>query len=293
MNDKDRRTVLVSTIGFLLPWVLIPFLAGYLLSLALVPVPQVGIIRLEDEIWGSSAVETSALLAQAKENRAIKGVVLKINSPGGEVSASEGLYYEVLALRKVKPVVASVEGMATSGAYYLAVATDFIYATPSSTVGNIGLISLLPPPSFVDEQLLSTGPFKFYGGSRDSYIQQMEMSKEGFLAAVMAQRGEKLKADKETLARGEIYIGMRAASLGLIDALGSTSEAVEKAAHLAKIANYQVVDMGQVAPAPLLPLPSNVSANEEGRAPASDSGPASAPLPPGIYYLYPDPKRGF
>lgn len=293
MNDENQRTVLATTIGFLLPWVLIPLLAGYLLSLVLVPVPQVGIIRFEDEIWSSSAAKTSALLAQAKENRAIKAIVLKINSPGGEVSASESLYYEVLALRKVKPVVASVEGMATSGAYYLAVATDFIYATPSSAVGNIGLISLLPPPSFVDEQLLSTGPFKFFGGSRDSYIQQMEMSKEGFLATVMAQRGEKLKADKETLARGEVYIGMRAASLGLIDALGSTSEAVEKAAHLAKIASYQVVDMGQVTSESLLLLPSDMSANEEGSAPAPDSGPTSTPLPPGIYYLYPDPKRGF
>lgn len=283
MDSNDRRGSFRLSVGFIFLWVLLPLVAGYLLSLVVVPKPKIGIIRLQDEIWSLNVNTAIDLLTKTRKDNTVKAVVLEINSPGGEVAASENLYYEVLNLREAKPVVASVDGMAASGAYFVAVAADFIYAKPSSMVGNIGVISLLPPPSFVDEDLIFTGPFKFFGGSRDSYIQQMEMSKEGFLEAVMTHRGERLKADRQTLSRGAIYIGMRALGLGLIDSLDSTSGAVEKAASQAGLRDYQVVNLGRISPIDM--LLEDVGMNQKGQSLGSE-------LPPGIYYLYLDSRRG-
>ncbi len=276
MNSNDRGGSFRLSVGFIILWVLLPLAAGYLLSLVVVPKPKIGIIRIQDEIWSLNVNTAINLLTKAKKDDTIKAVVLEIDSPGGEVAASESLYYEVLNLRGAKPVVASVDGMAASGAYYMAVAADFIYAKPSSLVGNIGVISFLPSPSFADEDLLFTGPFKFVGASRDSYIRQMEMSKEGFLEAVTTRRGERLKVDRQTLSQGEAYIGMRALDLGLIDSLGSISDAVEKAASQAGLTTYQVVEIGRVSPIDLWP---DAGVSNKGQRLDSE-------LPPGIYYLY-------
>jgi protease-4 len=123
--------------------ILLPLLAGYLLALVLVPTPKIAVIRVEGEIWGSYTADISRALEQVGRDRAVRAVVLDVSSPGGEVSASEGLYFDLLKLREIKPVVASVDEMAASGAYYIACAADRIYAKPASMVGNIGVISIL------------------------------------------------------------------------------------------------------------------------------------------------------
>jgi protease-4 len=216
-------------------------------------------------------------------------VVLDIVSPGGEVSASEGLYFDVLKLRETKPVIASVGEMAASGAYYVASAADQIYAKPGSMVGNIGVISILPSNDLVDEELITTGPFKLSGGPQVAYIRRMEMLKQTFLAAIMAQRADRLRVGPEILSRGEIYLGIQAQQMGLIDVLGSQGEAVIAAAQMANLRDYEVADY-----TPSLPEEEFWFAVLVESDPARTAATVAAPpdnWPPGLYYRYVEPLQ--
>jgi len=207
--------------------------AGVLLSFLLFPAPQVAVVRVEGDIWGPYATLVRDALEGAGQARAVRAVVLDISSPGGEVTASEDLYYQVLTLRQAKPVVASIGEMAASGAYYMAAGADAIYAKPGSAVGNIGIISVLPDPDVVDEKLITSGPFKLSGGSQVAAIRQIEMLKQTFLAAILAQRGDRLQVTPDVLSQGNVYLGLRAQQMGLVDEMGSRSDAVRAAARLA------------------------------------------------------------
>ncbi|MBI5253594.1 MAG: S49 family peptidase, partial [Euryarchaeota archaeon] len=139
----------------------------------------------------------------------------------------------------------SIDSIGASGAYYAAVASNYIYAKPTSIVGSVGVVTKLPAPEKVDEDTITTGPFKEMGASRRDWVYQASMVGESFQQAVLLQRKDKLKMSKEELARGEIYIGTLGHRYGLIDEIGSTSDAIEKAAELAGIANYKVIDIAK------------------------------------------------
>lgn len=281
----ERQSVLRSLFivaGLVLFVVVLPLVLGYLLSLQLIPTPEIAVIRIEGEIWSSYTAYVSEALENAGSDPAVRAVVLDIVSPGGEVTASEGLYFDVLKLRESKPVIASVGELAASGAYYVASAADEIYAKPASAVGNVGVISYLPEPDFMDEVLITTGPFKLSGGPQVEYIRQMELLKETFLAAIMVQRGDRLKIEPEILSRGEVYLGLQAQQLGIIDEIGSHGDAIAAAARLANVQDYTVVDR-----TPELPEEFDVFliSSEEGSTAAAV---ADLPeyLPPGFYYRY-------
>jgi len=261
--------------------------SGYLLSLALLPTPQIAVIRVEGDIWGSYTASVSKALREAKDDPAVRAVVLDISSPGGEVTASEGLYFDILNLRDRVPVVASVNEMAASGAYYISSAAEQIYSKPASMVGNIGVISFLPDPPVVEETLITTGPFKRSGGTQVEYIRQMEMLKQTFLRAVLAQRSDRLKVGPETLSRGEIYLGLQAQRLGLVDQIGSHTEAIAAAARLAQVRHYEMVDR-----TPELPEESSLFGySREGRSTAASLAELPEQLPPGFYYRYVEPFK--
>jgi protease-4 len=260
---------------------------GVLISFYLVPTPQVALIRIEGDIWSEYTAQLREAMQATAGDPAVSAVVLEIVSPGGEVTASEDLYYQVLKLREQKPVVASIGEMAASGAYYTAVAADQIYAKPGSAVGNIGVISILPSPDLVDEELMTTGPFKLSGGPELTAIQQMEMLKDTFVTAISTQRGDRLKVGPEVLSRGEIYIGLQAWQMGLVDEIGSVSDAVAAAAEMAGVHHYRLVDR---TPEPLeLDLLLNLGI--EGRRTASTVAAPPAKMPPGFYYRYVEPPQ--
>ena len=156
---------------------------------------------------------------------------------------TEAVYLELVSLQQIKPVVTYVQGMAASGAYYLSVGTNHILAGPSSLVGNVGAITSLPPAPFILEDLATTGPYKMFGSTRDSQLRELEVIKQGFYQAVTMGRGERLKVGPEILLRGLIWPGSEAARLGLIDGLSSRSEALEYAAHMARIQHYSVAEL--------------------------------------------------
>jgi protease-4 len=229
-------------------WVLLPLALGIVFSIVAVPIPKVGVIRFDGVIWPESISYLGQMIDAVQADRDIRAVVLEIDSPGGDVTATEELYYRLLELREERPLVVSVDYLAASGGYYLAAAGDYAYAKPASLLGNIGVISFLPPVDeqrFTDEDYVATGPFKFSGGSRGDYVRQIELAKQAFLESVFAQRGERLTVDREELSRGEIYMGLQAVRMGLIDELGANSEAIQMAADLAHLQRYRVVDLNE------------------------------------------------
>ena len=245
MAQTGSRTP-IRWLAYLAFWGLLPLALGLVLAGLLVPVPKIGVIRFESVIWGGSISYLGDMLDRAVADRNIRAIVLEIDSPGGDVTATEELHFRLLEARKHKPLVVTVDYLAASGGYYMAAAGDYVYAKPASLVGNIGVVSFLPPideQRFTSEDYVSTGPFKFSGGSRGDYMRQIELAKGAFLESVFAQRQDRLKVDREMLSSGEIFMGMQALRLGLIDGLGANSEALPKAAELARIRDYEVVDV--------------------------------------------------
>jgi len=224
-------------------WVGLPLLVGVLIAAAAIPKPIIGVISLNDAIYAYTANSMIAQIDYAIDHPEVKAVVLAFDSPGGTVVDTESVYLELTRLREKKPVITAVNGMAASGAYYLSTNTDYIYAKPSSLVGNIGVIGYLPPAPFIIEDVISTGPYKLWGAPRDSDMRQVEMIKQGFFQAVKLGRGDRLKAGPDVIFTGQIWAGSDAVRLGIADALGSENDAIEKAASFAKVANYEIKDL--------------------------------------------------
>lgn len=261
--------------------------AGYLISLYLVPTPKVAVIKIEGDIWGYYTAYVRQALEKAEADPAVRAVVLEISSPGGEVTASEDLYFQILKLREKKPVVASINELAASGAYYIAAAADRIYAKPGSTVGNIGVISILPETDLVDEELYTTGPFKLSGGTEMEAIRQMEMLKQTFLAAILAQRKDRLQVGPEVLSRGEVYLGLQARQMGLVDKTGSLGDATADAAGMARLRSYDVVDRSPELPEDLFFFGMDLKLGTT----ATSLAAAPRHMPPGFYYRYVAPPH--
>ncbi len=260
---------------------------GYLLSIYLIPTPQIALIRVEGELWGSYTAYLRQAMQEAGRDRAVRAVVLQIVSPGGEVTASEDLYFQVLKLRESKPVVVSIDELAASGAYYVASAADWIYAKPGSAVGNIGVISILPEPDLVDEKLVTTGPFKLSGGPQVEAMRQLEMLKETFLAAILSQRADRLQVGPEILSRGEIYLGLQAEQMGLVDQVGSLGDALAAAANMAQLRNFEVDDRTPQPPEGQFFF---ALRSKNGTTAVSVAAPPEH-LPPGFYYRYVEPPQ--
>jgi len=228
----------------------IPFLVvlglvlGALISIPLIPKPYIATINISGIILDQAYTDDILdMLQYARDNNNIRAVVLRIDSPGGGASATEQIYLDVLRLRQRKPVVVSVGTIAASGGYYVAVASNFIYAEPTSQVGSVGAWVSLPSPEELDEDVGSTGPFKATGGSRRKVVAWLEMIRQEFVEAVTSQRGDRLQLSEEELSRAEIYLGVEGLRLGLIDDIGTRTDAIEKAANLAGIRNYGVVEL--------------------------------------------------
>src|SRR5262249_43032332 len=163
-------------------------------------------------------------------------VVLRIDSPGGSVSASDTLYHEILSWKteKKKPVVAFFNGLSTSGAYYLAMASDQIVAHPASVTGSIGVI--MPGLSIeglmdkygVADQTLTSGPFKDTGSlfrdmrpDEKKQLQSVIDDLYGRFTEVVATGRPALdKAKIHSLADGRVYSAQQALAVGLVDRLG-------------------------------------------------------------------------
>lgn len=207
--------------------------------------PKVGVVRINTTLYPWTAPQIVRMLKYAEQNGAIKAVVLEIDSPGGDAVSTEELFLNVTGLRAKKPVVAYVNMVSASGGYYVAVAANFIYAKGSSTIGSVGAFVSLPERETLTEGVIPTGPLKTTGSSIAEAVSRLEMLKQSFLQAVASQRGDRLKISKEELSRAGLYNGIQAARYGLIDEIGSSSDAIQRAAGLAGLRNYGVINLNE------------------------------------------------
>jgi protease IV len=132
MTETNPSTTWEKTRSYLL-WLALPLIIGILLMM-LIPQPKVGLIYLSTSIDAYSARDLNTQIEYARTHPEISAVVLVLDSPGGTVVDTEAVYLELLKLRKTKPVVASIDSMAASGAYYLTAGSDYAFAKPTSEV---------------------------------------------------------------------------------------------------------------------------------------------------------------
>ncbi len=206
----------------------------------------IGVIELKGVIMDSKKILKEVERFEASSD--IRGVILRINSPGGAVAPSQEIHDAILKLRKKKPVVASFDSVAASGGYYVAVAADKIVTNPGSMTGSIGVImnfhdlSQLYKWAKVDSYNVKSGKFKDVGnearpmtGEEKALMQDMIMNVYHQFVRAVAD-GRKLPVDTVLkLADGRVYTGEQAVKLGLADELGGMDAAVEQVKKLAKI----------------------------------------------------------
>jgi protease-4 len=196
------------------------------------------------------------LLRDAREDDAIRAVVLRIDSPGGSVFASEVIRREVAALRDSgKPIVASMSSTAASGGYYIAVEADEIWASAATLTGSIGVFLVFPTFERTLEKLgLSVdgiGTTVFAGAFRpdrrldDTPAELLQLRVEAdyrqFLGYVAEARGLTLEA-ADSVAQGRVWAGEDAVAKGLVDHLGGFDDALDAAAALAGLGEDYDVD---------------------------------------------------
>ncbi|HEX3204186.1 MAG TPA: signal peptide peptidase SppA [Nitrospiraceae bacterium] len=209
-------------------------------------------------------IEHPSILAQMKEaltraadDTRVKAVVLRINSPGGTVTASDILYHELLAFKEKRkiPVIASIMDVGASGGYYIAMAADKLVVHPSSITGSLGVIMMtvnargLLEKIGVDAVTVKSGPRKDMGSPFRSLTEEEQAIFQGvimsfydrFLAVIKEGRKNLTAADIKKLADGRIYSGEQATTLGLADSVGYLDDAIELAKHESGVSEATVV----------------------------------------------------
>ncbi|WP_447786825.1 signal peptide peptidase SppA [Stenotrophomonas bentonitica] len=218
--------------------------------------PQVAVVVASGEIAGGDlpagrvgGESTSALLREARDDDNVKAVVLRVDSPGGEVFASEQIRREVVALKAAgKPVVVSMGDLAASGGYWISMNADRIYADPSTITGSIGIFGMIPNLSrSLDKIGVHTdgvGTTRFAGAfditrPMDPAVGQVIQSviNKGyadFTGKVADARSKPVEAVDE-VARGRVWSGAQAKERGLVDAFGGLKTAIADASNRAKL----------------------------------------------------------
>ncbi len=208
---------------------------------------KIGIVKIFGGIFNSEPINKQ--LSKLRKDSSIKAIILRIDSPGGGVGASQEIYTEVLKAREDKPIIVSMGSVAASGGYYVAAASNKIFANPGTITGSIGVIAEFPyTEKFWDEKLgikfnvLKSGKFKDSGSpvrkmtSQDSLqIQNLIMdSYEQFVEAIADGREMSIEQVK-IYADGGVFTGRQAKEIGLVDELGNLEDAVAYAAEISGI----------------------------------------------------------
>jgi protease-4 len=207
---------------------------------------KIGVISVEGAILDSQTILSQ--LVSFKEDKDIRAVIIRINSPGGAVAPSQEIYREIQKTSQVKKVVASLGSVAASGGYYVAAAADHIVANPGTITGSIGVIvefvqieDLLNKIG-VGFEVLKSGQFKDIGSPHRKLTPQDKAVIQGLIGDIQEQfvqavaEGRKLPVEKvREIADGRVFSGEKAKALGLVDGLGNFQDAVETTKEMAGI----------------------------------------------------------
>jgi protease-4 len=199
-------------------------------------------------------------LDEAAKDDAIKGVVLRVDSPGGSAVASDIILEASKRVKNRKPLIVSMGNVAGSGGYYVAMGADTIYADETTITGSIGVVSgKFATNSMWNKIGITFKSYKrgenagflssekvFTPAERDKMQGFMDEIYDVFKSHVVANRGKKLKKPIDELAGGRVYTGRQALDLGLVDKIGTLQDAIHQVAAEAKVTDYDV----RVVPAP-------------------------------------------
>jgi len=223
-------------------------------GLALGPLSKrVGLIEIIGDIESSDAVVDQ--LEHMRLDSSVRAVVLRLDSPGGGVAASQEIYEAVLKVRDAgKPVVASMGGVAASGAYYIACAADSIMSNPGTLTGSIGVIMSFPNTEELFKkvgvrfEVVKTGKYKDIGSLSRPMTPEEKALLQGVLSNVYEQFVKAIsdgrdmdKSDILPYADGRIFSGDQAHDLGFVDRLGDLNDAIQLAANMADIKGRPIV----------------------------------------------------
>lgn len=187
------------------------------------------------------------------DNQNIQAVILRVNSPGGSVDASEAIRSELEALRSYQiPVVVSMGGMAASGGYWISTASDYIIASPNTITGSIGIFGIIPTFEKslshigVYNDGVTTSPLANNSVTRnlpDEMSQLIQMNIDNgyntFISLVAKARNMSTE-QVDKIAQGQVWLGSEASNIGLVDKLGDFDDAIETAVTLANLTDYKI-----------------------------------------------------
>lgn len=222
--------------------------------------PEIGIVFVNGTLVDGNNNASNAgnytitkQLRQLRKNRNTKAVIIRVNSPGGSVTASEDIRTEIEALRQRNvPVIISMGGMAASGGYWISTASDYIVASPNTLTGSIGIFGIIPT---IENTLANIGvhsdgvatsslaDINIMRSLPEQYQQLTQLSINNgyrtFLNLVANARKINIK-EVDKIAQGQVWLGQEAKLIGLVDQLGDFDDAVVKAAELAKLRTYRL-----------------------------------------------------
>ena len=192
-------------------------------------------------------------LIKLKEDKAVKAVVIRVNSPGGSAYVSDQIWKQVKALKEEKPVVVSMGNVAASGGYYISCAANQIVAEPNTLTGSIGVFGMFPNMTGLFEKLdvtsdvVKTHAFTDLGNiarpmtaDEKALVQgAIERNYRTFLSRCAEGRGMSVEAI-DAIGQGRVWTGEQALANGLVDRLGDLDTAIQVAADLADLSEYSV-----------------------------------------------------
>lgn len=192
-------------------------------------------------------------IIKAKEDKDIKAIVLRVNSPGGSALTSDIIWREIELAKKKKPVIVSMGNVAASGGYYIAVGADKIFAEPTTVTGSIGVFGTVPNMAElageigINAEQVGTNKnaveYSLFEPMSDDFRNLVQESVEStydtFLQRVSQGRNISMAA-ADSLAQGRVWSGVDAKRLGLIDELGNLEDAIVEAAKMAELTEYGV-----------------------------------------------------
>jgi len=215
-----------------------------------------GGIVMQSQGFGSvdiTASELNTILDKIEKDNGIKGVVIRVNSPGGSALVSEIIHAKIKKLRKVKPVVISMGNVAASGGYYISAESDYIYADPFTVTGSIGVVAMLMNISDLTDKLgiyeedISKGKFanalSTYSKLDESIVKSFQVSiretYNEFKQRVADGRGISLE-EVEAVAQGQVWSTEAAAQKKLVDETGMLNDAINKAVELSSVDEFTI-----------------------------------------------------
>ena len=224
---------------------------------------KVAVLYAEGQIYdsGSEGIVEKKMLKTIKKihkDDDVKAVVLRVNSPGGSADASEQIWHALETLKaKGLPVVVSMGDLAASGGYYISCGADYIYAEPTTLTGSIGIFGTVPNVSKLMDKIgldidgvktnqhadLTTNAI-YKGMNKQEMALMQTMVERGYdLFTKRCAEGRGVSQDAiKKVGEGRVWLGKDALEIGLVDELGNINSAIAKAAELANLGQYTIVD---------------------------------------------------